>query len=197
MLIFYFSFFSSFVTASYSSRTACSGACVARLTIMIAARASRNAGSSFINAPDTAHGTNQIFPYEYHHTADNHACQCALLIGASPEQRCQHNGAECRAEACPCEGYDTENGAVGVSRNEGCNHGNYQNGNSCRLHCPPFRKYSHGRSRPKDYGKCWRMPPEAENPPWTSLPPEYRKAQYLQRLPQGSHACSAGRKCIR
>ncbi len=64
-----------------------------------------------VDVPDTAHGTNQILPYEYHHTACDHTGQSALHIGTLPEQREENQRSEGCAEACPCKGYDIEYGS--------------------------------------------------------------------------------------
>ena len=87
-------------------------------------------GQQFVDPPDPAHGAHEVFPDEDHGAAGDHAGQSTREGGAFPEQGEEHQGAEGRAETGPGEGYDVENGAVGVPREEGGDDSHADNGNA-------------------------------------------------------------------
>ena len=75
-------------------------------------QAHQERGQQLIDAPDTAHGLEQVLPDEYEHAAGHHTGHSAGECGTLPEQGADHQGTEARAEACPGKGDDAINGAV-------------------------------------------------------------------------------------
>ena len=79
-------------------------------------------GQKLIDVPRAAERTHRKLPDEDHDRAGEHSGDRSLLVAALPEQGKQHHGAECRAEAGPGKGNDTEDGAVGIHGEEHGDH---------------------------------------------------------------------------
>ena len=61
-----------------------------------------------IDVQQAAHRRDQVLPDKDHHAAHQHAGDCAITVGAPPEQREQDDRAKGGAKARPGEGYDVK-----------------------------------------------------------------------------------------